>query len=62
MKTDNEDWKIVCADTGLNTMTGGRLKKIDNYLSDDEPFLTYGDGLSNIDINELLNFHKKNPL
>ena len=63
LKTDNEDWKVICADTGLNTMTGGRLKRIENYLSDDEPFLmTYGDGLANVDIKKLLKFHNKNSV
>ncbi len=57
-KTYTEQWKITVADTGLNTMTGGRIKRITKYL-DGEPFLlTYGDGLSDIDINELVEFHK----
>ena len=52
-----EDWKVTLADTGLSTMTGGRLKKVERYL-DGEPFLcTYGDGLANVDINALIQFH-----
>ncbi len=55
-----EDWQVTVVDTGENTMTGGRIKRIHPYL-DDEPFcLTYGDGLSNIDISALLAYHKKN--
>lgn len=58
-KTYTDKWKVTVADTGLNTMTGGRLKKIKRYL-DDEPFLmTYGDGLSDVNIEELVNFHKE---
>ncbi len=57
-KTYTEQWKITVADTGLNTMTGGRIKRIKKYL-DDEPFLmTYGDGLSNVDIDALVSYHK----
>ena len=47
-------------DTGLNTMTGGRAKLISKYIGNEPCFLTYGDGLSNIDIDKLLNFHNKN--
>jgi glucose-1-phosphate cytidylyltransferase len=55
-----ENWKINLIDTGLNTMTGGRLKYIKKYLKKDEDFyFTYGDGLSNVNIKKLLNFHKK---
>ena len=58
-KTYTDKWKVTVADTGLNTMTGGRLKKIKRYL-DDEPFLmTYGDGVSDVDIEALVNFHKE---
>lgn len=57
--TTVEDWKVTVVDTGENTMTGGRIKRIKPYL-DNEPFcLTYGDGLSNIDISALLAYHKK---
>ena len=54
-----EPWKVTLVDTGLETMTGGRLKKIKGYLEDETFCFTYGDGLSNININELINFHKK---
>ena len=54
----SEQWKVTVVDTGLNTMTGGRIKRIKRYL-DDEPFmLTYGDGVCDLDINELEKFHR----
>ena len=57
----SEPWKVTLVDTGLNTMTGGRIKRIKDYLPDDEPFmLTYGDGVSDVNLNKLYNFHKKN--
>ncbi len=58
-----EPWKITLVDTGLETMTGGRLKRIKNYLDDETFCFTYGDGLSDINISNLINFHnKKNTL
>jgi glucose-1-phosphate cytidylyltransferase len=54
------NWKINLIDTGKNTMTGGRLKKLERYLKGESFFLTYGDGLSDIDVKKLLKFHKKN--
>ena len=54
-----EPWRVTLVDTGLNTMTGGRVRRIREY-TDNEPFmLTYGDGVSNVDLNALLDFHKK---
>jgi glucose-1-phosphate cytidylyltransferase len=55
-----EDWKITLINTGETTMTGGRVKRIKEYVGNERFFLTYGDGLGNIDINELLNFHISN--
>lgn len=53
-----EPWKVTVVDTGLHTMTGGRIKRIQKYIGD-EPFLmTYGDGVCDVDINELIEFHK----
>ncbi|WP_326497907.1 sugar phosphate nucleotidyltransferase [Clostridium sp. ZS2-4] len=52
-----EQWNITMLDTGFETFTGGRIKKIKDYIEEDEFMLTYGDGLSNINI--LLNYHKK---
>ena len=57
----SEPWKVTLVDTGLETMTGGRVKRISEYLSKDEPFmLTYGDGVSDINLKKLLEFHKNN--
>ena len=60
LNSKNESWKITLIDTGLNSQTGGRLKQVSNYIDDDTFMLTYGDGLADININDLLNFHKKN--
>ena len=54
-----EPLKITLIDKGLNTMTGGRLKKIKEYVQDDTFCFTYGDGISDINISNLINFHKK---
>jgi glucose-1-phosphate cytidylyltransferase len=53
-----EPWRVTLVDTGLNTMTGGRLAKVKAYLDDEAFFLTYGDGVSSVDIQELYEFHK----
>ena len=53
-------WNINLINTGLKTMTGGRLKRLKTILGNERFFLTYGDGLSNVNIKKLLNFHKKN--
>lgn len=54
----SEDWKVTLLETGLNTMTGGRIKRAKDYIGN-EPFLcTYGDGVGNINIKELVEFHK----
>ncbi len=53
------EWKIAFAETGIDTNTGGRLKMVEELLSDDDAFcVTYGDGLANIDIGELVRFHR----
>lgn len=55
----SEPWKVTLVDTGLNTMTGGRVKRIKEY-TEEEPFmLTYGDGVCDVDLNELLKFHQE---
>ncbi len=56
----NQKTKIHLIDTGKNTMTGGRLKRLKKYINDDTFMMTYGDGLSNINLKKLLRFHKKN--
>jgi glucose-1-phosphate cytidylyltransferase len=53
-----EPWKVTLVDTGLNTMTGGRVKRIRKYVGDETFMLTYGDGVCDIDINKLVEFHK----
>jgi glucose-1-phosphate cytidylyltransferase len=54
-----EPWKITLVDTGINTMTGGRLKQIQEHVDNETFCLTYGDGVANIDIKKLIDFHKK---
>lgn len=54
----SEPWKVTLLDTGLNTMTGGRIKKAEEFIGDKPFMLTYGDGVANIDINKLVKFHK----
>ncbi len=53
-----EPWKVTLVDTGLNTMTGGRIKRVQKYIGNETFMLTYGDGVANINIKELLEFHK----
>lgn len=52
------EWNVTLADTGEDTQTGGRVKKIEKHITDDSFMLTYGDGVANINVNELLKFHK----
>lgn len=53
-------WKINLINTGLKTMTGGRLKRLKRFIGNESFFMTYGDGLSDVNLQKLLNFHKKN--
>lgn len=53
-----EPWRVTVIDTGLNTQTGGRLKRIEKYVGDEAFFLTYGDGVSDIDLSALIKQHK----
>ena len=55
----SEPWKVTLLETGLNTMTGGRIKYAREHIGDEAFFLTYGDGLSDVNIKETLTFHKK---
>ncbi len=57
--TNSEPWKITLVDTGLNTMTGGRIKRVQPFIGHEPFLLTYGDGVSNVNINALVDFHKK---
>ena len=54
-----ESWKVTLVDTGLNTMTGGRIKRVRDYIDGDNFMLTYGDGLCDVDLNKELDFHLK---
>ena len=54
----SEKWLVTVVDTGLNTMTGGRIKRMKEYIGNEAFCMTYGDGVSDVDINELIAFHK----
>lgn len=54
---DDSDWEITLANTGLETLKGGRIKRIEKFIDSDRFFLTYGDAVSDVNINELLDFH-----
>lgn len=54
----SEPWKVTVVDTGLNTMTGGRVKRIQPYIGDEPFMLTYGDGVCDVDISRLVEFHR----
>jgi glucose-1-phosphate cytidylyltransferase len=60
LNTQSEDWNVTLVDTGSETMTGGRLKRVAEHIGDDTFCLTYGDGLSDIDITGEIAFHKRN--
>jgi glucose-1-phosphate cytidylyltransferase len=55
---ENQDWRVTLINTGENSMTGGRAKRMQRYIGNETCLLTYGDGVSNINIKDLLNFHK----
>lgn len=57
---EKNDWKVTLVDTGKNTMTGARVKKIEKYIKDNMFLLTYGDGLADVNIKDTVKFHKKN--
>jgi glucose-1-phosphate cytidylyltransferase len=57
-KSSSENWKISLIDTGKDSMTGGRIKRIQPYIGNEPFMLTYGDGVSDIDISKLVSFHK----
>lgn len=56
---NSEPWKVTLLETGLHTMTGGRIKRAKDFIGNDPFLMTYGDGVSNVDINALLSFHNK---
>lgn len=55
----SEPWKVTVVDTGLNTMTGGRVKRVKKYLNDEPFMVTYGDGVSDVNVKELVEFHQQ---
>ena len=57
-QTDDADWKVTLVDTGLSSMTGGRIKRLQPFIGDQTFMLTYGDGVSDIDLDALLEFHR----
>lgn len=54
-----EPWKVTMVDTGLNTMTGGRIKRVQDYVGNKPFMLTYGDGVADVDLKKLITYHKK---
>jgi len=59
-KKNKYPWNVQLIDTGLKTMTGGRLKRLRKILGNEKFFMTYGDGISDVNLNKLLKFHQKN--
>ncbi|SET25666.1 glucose-1-phosphate cytidylyltransferase [Pseudobutyrivibrio sp. C4] len=59
-KSNVEPWKVTIVDTGLDTMTGGRIKRVQEYVGNETFLMTYGDGVCDVDINKLIEFHKEN--
>lgn len=57
-----ESWKVNAIDTGKDTLTGGRINRLQNWLKDDTFIVTYGDGVSDVDVNKLIEFHKSHGL
>ena len=55
---DEVDWKVTLVDTGQHSMTGGRVKRMKQYISDETCLLTYGDGVSDVDLDQVITFHK----
>jgi len=58
-KNDSEDWKVTLIDTGLSSMTGGRLKRAQEHIGNETFLMTYGDGVSDVNIKKLVEFHKE---
>ena len=57
-QTNMEPWKVTVVDTGYNTMTGGRIKRIQKYVGDEAFLMTYGDGVCDVEIDKLIEFHR----
>ncbi len=58
-KNETEPWKVTLVETGKKSMTGGRIKRVKDYIGDETFCLTYGDGVTDLNINELISFHRK---
>lgn len=58
-QTDDADWRVTLVQTGLESMTGGRVKRLQSFIGDEPFMLTYGDGVADIDLNALLDFHRR---
>lgn len=58
-RKNHDNWRVILAETGINTLTGGRIKRIQKYIGDEPFMLTYGDAVSNVDLNKLTSFHYK---
>lgn len=58
-KSNTEPWKVAILYTGQNTMTGGRLKRVQEFIGDETFMMTYGDGVADVDLNKLVDFHKE---
>lgn len=58
-RTNMESWKVTVVDTGYNTMTGGRIKRIQEYVGNETFMMTYGDGVCDVEIDKLIEFLKK---
>lgn len=59
---DEDHWKVSVIDTGLETMTGGRIRRVQQFMGDEPFFCTYGDGIANVDISSLIKFHDSHKL
>jgi len=59
-QSKGENWRVTLVDTGEETMTGGRIKRVKNYVGNETFMMTYGDGVSDININSLVDFHRQN--
>jgi glucose-1-phosphate cytidylyltransferase len=57
-KCEEEDWRITLVDTGLNTLKGGRIKRVEKYIDPEMNMLTYGDGVADLNLNKLIEYHK----
>ena len=57
-RQDSEPWRVTLVDTGMDTMTGGRVKRVREYIGDETFCMTYGDGVSDVDITALIKYHR----